>query len=197
MDNLVEILWDQERGPHQLFGRVMSWRVSFFILDSHELESQLFHPPQKIFTNEGCGDVKSQLFSHHMKSSPSEDIGDELEGQIFIHSMNFWLLKDIVLSWRAQYSSTWWIFYYWRLYMVMSWRVKYSSTRWIFDYLRIYGDDFEGQIFIHSMNFLLLKDIYSPVTAQTHLTQRRNRYIFQRMSIFTDPFYFRSSYFEL
>ena len=26
--------------------------------------------------------------------------------------------------------------------------------------MRIYGDDFEGQIFIHSMNFLLLKDIY-------------------------------------
>ena len=24
----------------------------------------------------------------------------------------------------------------------------------------MYGDDFEGQIFIHSMNFLLLKDIY-------------------------------------
>ena len=139
MDNLVEILWDQERGPHQLFGRVMSWRVSFFILDSHELESQLFHPPQKILTNEGCGDVKSQLFIRHMKSSPSKDIW-WWAGRSNIHPINDFLTIEGFMWWWA----------------------GGSNIHPLNEFLTIEGycAELESPIFIHLMNFLLLKVIY-------------------------------------
>jgi len=95
MDNLFEILWDQERGPYQLFDMVVSWRVSFFILDSHELERQIFihHRKSSLMRDVVMWRVNfsSTTWNHHHPRI----YGDELERQIFIHWMNFLLLKDI------------------------------------------------------------------------------------------------------
>ena len=107
-------------------------------------EESTFHPPHEIITIRGY-----MVMSWNVKYSPT---------WWFFY---YWRIY-MVLSWNVKYSPTEWIFYYWRIYMVLSWNVKYSSTGWIFYYWRIhlYSDELERQIFIQSMNFLLLKDIW-------------------------------------
>ena len=88
----------------------------------------------------------------------------EIKREVYINFLIWWWPREstfsswIVMSWRVNFfihhmkSSL--------MRDVVMWRVNFSSTTWNHHHPRIYGDELERQIFIHWMNFLLLKDIH-------------------------------------
>ena len=92
--------------------------------------------------------------------------GDELEGQLFIHLMKSWLSSNI--WWWAGGSifhppdeilTIRMIVEIWTQ-KLMSWRVNFSATWWNIDYQAIYGDELEGQLFINLMKNWLSANTY-------------------------------------
>ena len=112
-------------------------------------------------------ELEGQFFIHLMKYWLSNDIWWwAIEGQLFIHLMKSWLSKDI--WWWAGGSifhppdeilTIRMIVEIWTQ-KLMSWRVNFSATWWNIDYQAIYGDELEGQLFINLMKYWLSANTY-------------------------------------